>query len=337
MTIKKRIRALVLLAATSLGQPAFANDTTAVLGAGGLVFTRSDDISMVEEDLYISPSKVTVDYTFRNTSDRPVSTIVAFPMPRIGGGVDFMGGIPDTEQDNFMDFTVVQDGADIKPELQQRVLVRGLDFTEEVKKRGVPLMPLTDATRAAIAKLDPAVQKDWQVKGLIVDMNYTPDGSGKPEFYPTWELDTVYWWETVFPAAREVKVKHSYKPSVGGTVAMVFIRDGKPSESFEDYEKRYCLDKDFMKLAAKLEKSQNPETGVYFTEQWLSYILTTGGNWFGSIDKFRLTVDKESEKNFVSFCGEGVKKTGPTTFEMTATDFYPQKDLDILLVVPSQP
>ncbi|KPF46750.1 DUF4424 domain-containing protein [Rhizobium sp. G187] len=336
MTIGTRIYTLTLAASICMGGQAVANDTMAVLGAGGLVFTRSDDISMVEEDLYISPTQVKVDYTFRNASANSVSTIVAFPMPRIGGGVDFMGSVPDMEQDNFMDFTVTQDGAAIEPKLQQRALVHGIDFTDEVKKQGVPLMPLADATRVAIGKLDPAVLKDWQVKGLIVDMNYTPDGSTEPEFYPTWELDTVYWWETVFPAGRDVKVEHNYKPSLGGTTAMVFIQDGEPTDNFEDYKQRYCLDDDFMAVAAKLEKSQDADKGIYYFENWLSYILTTGGNWFGSIEKFRLTVDKGSEKNIVSFCGEGVKKTGPTTFEMTATDFYPQKDLDILLVVPSQ-
>ncbi|MNF03098.1 hypothetical protein D3C80_2023590 [compost metagenome] len=68
----------------------------------------------------------------------------------------------------------------------------------------------------------------------------------------------------------------------------------------------------------------------------MSYILTTGANWGGSIGKFKLTVDKGDEKNFVSFCGSNVRKVGPTRFEMTATDFYPEKDLHILLVVPSR-
>jgi hypothetical protein len=74
----------------------------------------------------------------------------------------------------------------------------------------------------------------------------------------------------------------------------------------------------------------------YYTEQWISYILTTGANWFGPIKKFTLTVDKGEPDSIVSFCGDGVKKTGPTTFEMTKTDFYPDKDLDILLLVPTQ-
>jgi hypothetical protein len=45
-------------------------------------------------------------------------------------------------------------------------------------------------------------------------------------------------------------------------------------------------------------------------------------------------VDTENPKNLVSFCGEGVRKTGPTTFEMTAEDFFPQRNLDVLIVYP---
>lgn len=327
----------MLLAGLVSPSAVHANDTMAVLGAGGLVFTRTDQISMVEEDLYISPSKVEVNYVFRNMSDRNVSTIVAFPMPRIGGSQDFMAGVPDQEKDNFMDFTVEQDGQAISPQLQQRVLVRGIDFTEEVKRQKIPLMPLSEATTKAISGLSAAVLKDWQVKGLVTDVNGSDELGAKPEYVATWELDSVYWWEAVFPADGDVKVKHTYKPSLGGTTAMVFVQDGQPTDMFEDYEDRYCIDDDFMKLAKRLEKNQAANTGPYYFEQWLSYILTTGANWFGAIEKFRLTVDKGSEKNYVSFCGEGMKKSGPTTFVMEAKDFYPEKDLDILLLVPSNP
>jgi hypothetical protein len=44
-------------------------------------------------------------------------------------------------------------------------------------------------------------------------------------------------------------------------------------------------------------------------------------------------VDKGSPKNLVSFCGSGVKKIGPTQFEMRRTDWRPEKDLSILLLV----
>ncbi|TIN17032.1 MAG: DUF4424 domain-containing protein, partial [Mesorhizobium sp.] len=49
----------------------------------------------------------------------------------------------------------------------------------------------------------------------------------------------------------------------------------------------------------------------------------------------KLTVDKGDPKNLVSFCGENVRKVGPTRFEMTAENFYPEHDVDILLLAPS--
>ena len=70
-------------------------------------------------------------------------------------------------------------------------------------------------------------------------------------------------------------------------------------------------------------------------EQRIEYVLTTGGNWaLGTIGDFKLTIDKGDPDNVVSFCGENVRKTGPTTFEMTAKDFYPERDIDILILHP---
>ncbi|RWX61252.1 DUF4424 domain-containing protein, partial [Mesorhizobium sp. M4B.F.Ca.ET.089.01.1.1] len=77
----------------------------------------------------------------------------------------------------------------------------------------------------------------------------------------------------------------------------------------------------------------NPDGYPQFFESRIAYILTTGGNWAsGNIGDFKLTIDKGSPKNLVSFCGDNVRKVGPTTFEMTAKDFYPEHDIDILLL-----
>lgn len=324
--------ALPALATTS----ALANDTMATLEAGGLVFTRSEEITMAREDLYISPEKVEVKYLYRNTSDKPVSTIVAFPMPKIGGPVEIMSAVPDEQSDNFMDFSVTQDGEEIEPNLQQRVLVRGIDFTTEVEEQEIPLQPLAGETTEALKTLQHDVIEDWLAKGLIVDINAGSGSDVEPEYAPVWELESIYWWETTFPAGADVAVEHRYKPSVGGISGLSFVWDGKPTEYFAEVQKRYCADDAFLNAAIKLEKKQNPDAGVYYFEQWLSYILTTGNNWFGPIGDFRLTVDKLNTETIVSFCGQGVKKTGPTTFEMRAKDYYPEQDLHILLVVSNK-
>lgn len=318
--------------------PALANDTMAELKAGGLVYVQTSDVIMAEEELYISPTKVRVDYVFRNQGDKDVESVIAFPMPDIAGSPDMNISVPDFEADNFLGFSVTQDGKPITPELQQRVVsATGVDLTEEVVSRGVPLRPFGEATSEALKKLSPEVRSDWLTRGLLMEDIYDAGNGWENHPMPIWTLRSVYHWKTTFPAGKDVRVHHEYTPGVGGTVAISFLLDGKPNDyNYEDYRNRFCMDDAFIRLAKKLEKGSREQTGPYYTEQWISYVLTTGANWAGAIGKFKLTVDKGAEKNFVSFCGEGVKKTGPTTFEMTATDFYPQKDLDVLLLVPTE-
>ncbi|MCG5247733.1 DUF4424 family protein [Methylorubrum extorquens] len=64
----------------------------------------------------------------------------------------------------------------------------------------------------------------------------------------------------------------------------------------------------------------------------VSYIVTTARNWAGCIGRFALTVDKGRADSLVSFCWQGVRKTGPTTFAWEARDYVPDSDLRVLLV-----
>ena len=317
--------------------PAFANDTTAELKTGGLEYTRSDVISMEEETLYISPKEVRVDYLYRNTADKPVETYVAFPMPDIPGGPEQNIDAGDTESDNFLGFTVTQDGAAIEPSLQQRVYVADLDMTDVVRAAGVPMNPQSQRAREAIAKLPKETIEDWLTRGLVIADSYD-DGSGwKTDYAPMWTLKSAYYWKTSFGLGKDVRVSHSYRPSVGSTVATTFLdeNDEPKGERYEDYKRKFCIDDSFVKIAKASNEAMRKEE-PYLVESWISYILMTGANWYGPIKKFTLIVDKGEQDNFVSFCGDGVKKTGPTTFEMTKTDFYPEKNLDILLLVPTQ-
>ncbi len=66
----------ILLAALALAGPAAANDSTAEHSAGGLVLTRTADIDMVSEDLFVSAGEVRVRYVFRNRSPREIRTLL---------------------------------------------------------------------------------------------------------------------------------------------------------------------------------------------------------------------------------------------------------------------
>ncbi|RWQ60715.1 DUF4424 domain-containing protein [Mesorhizobium sp.] len=326
----------VLTAALALSAtPVFANDSIAELGTGGLILSRSDAVAMESEDLYISPEKVTVDYVFRNNTDKDVDAIVAFPMPDIEGDPNEMPAIPDGQSDNFLGFEVTIDGVAAKPQLEQKAFALGIDISADLKSQNVPFYPFGDAARAALAKLPQAVADDWVDRGLIIE-DTADDGSGmKTVYVPFWQLRSTYWWRSTFPANKAVRVAHRYKPSVGGTSSVSFFYDGQFQGQYAAYKTRYCMDGTFENAIRKAAKGTPDGTPRYF-ENRIAYVLTTGGNWAtGTIGKFKLTVDKGDPKNLVSFCGENVRKVGPTRFEMTAENFYPEHDIDIMLLVPS--
>lgn len=322
-----------LLAATA--GPAVANDSMAELRTGGLAYVVTEDVSMVEENLFLSMDEVRVDYVFKNTSDKDVTSIIAFPMPDIVTQPESNVAVPDYEADNFLGFTVTQDGKAIQPQLQQRVSALSIDWTDELRSRKISVLPYSDKAMDDLKALPPETLKDWVGKGLLYADTFDAGQGWQTLYRPLWTLHSVYWWKTTFPAGKTVRVSHRYKPSVGGTVALSFIDQGKPGFNYDSYKTRYCLDDAFMKTAAKLEKAAPPD-GPTYTEAWLSYVLKTGANWGGNISKFKLTIDKGKPENYVSLCADGIKKTGPTTFVMEKTDFWPEKDLDILfLLVPS--
>jgi hypothetical protein len=328
-------RSAIFMCLALAGAPARANDSTAELGTGGLLLSRNDVISMESEDLHISDRRVSVDYVFRNRSDADVETVVAFPMPDIEGNPYWSPAIPLYASDNFLGFEVTIDGKPVTARLEQKAFAVGIDISAELAAHDVPLYPFGDGATAALAKLPQEVADDWQNRGIIVVEEYD-DGSGmKRVRSPYWQLKSTYWWRTVFPANKEVKVSHRYRPSVGATSGLTFFSEGRfQGTSYESYKQKYCIDQSFERAILKAAKD-SPEGYPLLYETRLSYILTTGGNWAtGTIGKFKLTVDKVEAKRFISFCGEGVKKTGPTTFELTAENYYPDRDLDILIVGP---
>lgn len=328
------LRCILTVALAVSAAPALANDSVAELGTGGLILSRSDAVAMQSEDLFISPEKVTVDYVFHNNTDKDVSAIVAFPMPDIAGDPEEMPAIPENQSDNFLGFEVTIDGVAAKPQLEQKVFALGIDISADLKAQNVPFNPFGDAAKAALAKLPKAVADDWVNRGIIIE---NPEADSDPSlnapYAPFWQLRSTYWWRSTFPANKDVHVSHHYKPSVGGTSSVSFFYDGKFQGQYAAYKPRYCMDDTFENAIRNAAKADGYPK---FYESRIAYILTTGGNWAaGTIGNFKLTVDKGNPQALVSFCGDNVKKVGPTSFEMTAKDFYPEHDIDILILNPS--
>ena len=123
----------------------FANDSTAELATGGLVFTvKSSDIEMQSEDLFISMKEVRVQYHFYNHSDRDIATKIAFPMPDIPYGVsDFNFAIPTDDPQNILGFATTVNNRPIAALVEQKAILGGTDETEGCFEISASLSPLS--------------------------------------------------------------------------------------------------------------------------------------------------------------------------------------------------
>jgi hypothetical protein len=302
-----------IVAALALAGPAEANDSTAEHSAGGLVLTRSADIDMVSEDLFVSAGQVRVRYVFRNRGPRDIRTVVAFPMPD-----------RDLAKERDMDvaypsgFSTRVDGRPVSMEVDRRAVHGGSDYSHVLASHGLlptsdgeALNRLTEGERASLVKLGLAEADEGRLA-------------------PAWTVKESRYWQQVFPAGRDLVVEHSYVPGTGGSVDSALSLPGfRTSPEGRAMIRDYCVDQAFLAGLDRLRR-RSPAT----PEQRVGYILTTGGNWRSPIGDFRLVIDKGAPSNLVSFCGEGVRKISPTRFEIRRKTWRPDRDLKVLIVGP---
>jgi hypothetical protein len=319
---------------TSLGAPALANDSTAELTTGGLIFVPNEDVEMRSEDLYISAKEVRVQYRFFNKSARDVTVLVAFPMPEIRmEHQESNFSVPTENPENLLDFSTVVNGKPVTTKVEQRVIGVGIDRTRYLRDLGIPLAPHLRSTHQALDKLPREKWDELLRLGLAEIEEYDDSGKGmQKHLHARWALQTTYYWEQTFPRGAETVIEHRYKPSVGGTAGTsIGVKSAEKEPHMVEYRRKYCMDKDFLGSVERVKKSVMSDYPP-FMEERIDYILKTGANWSGPIKSFRLVVDKGDADSLVSFCGEGVKKIGPTQFELRKTDFMPTGNFAVLFL-----
>lgn len=316
-TLASALAAASLLAAV----PAAANDTVASMGAGGLVFEKTDGITMLSEDLFLSMDEVRVAYRFLNHTDETIETIVAFPMPDIEP--DWMGSIrgPVSDPMRTLPFITRVDGYSVPTQVEQKAMLNGVDVTRRLQRLGLPLIPYYDALEGPVGELTQAQIAELVADGLI-ETNLHPDG--RRSTFGRWTLKTTHYWTQHFYPGEEVRIEHLYIPVVGGTTATGV---GEPGDLRAAYDGQYCVDEPVRAAVARRQAE-----GFQMRDNWLDYTLVTGANWSGPIGDFRLVVDKGSENNVVSFCAEGVRRISPTQFEVRYSNYTPTRDLNVLIV-----
>ena len=220
------------------------------------------------------------------------------------------------------------DGKLVELQAEQRAFLLApgkpeVEITGRLKSLHIPLVPMQEAAGAALAALRAPECKALIDAGVILDL-----GEGKGD-YKIWfrsgRCARNSGATRFFLRAGTLFVEQTYTPGTGSQSTLSFGAPDLSAAERARYRKTYCTDAPFTKAAQtsvpRGERSAPEGAGVRTISP--PYVITSGGNWAGPIGTFRLTVNKGDPKTLVSFCGDDVRKTGPSTFEMVARIISP--------------
>lgn len=297
---------LLLMAAA-----AKANDGMAELGAGGIRILQSDDIALLEEDLFLSVEQVRVRFRFRNETALPVSTLVAFVAP-------------DADSEDLGRRDLIGSGR----------LAAGMAFTAEVDGRRVPVF--TDLR---------AVAGDADITGQLHELGIDPEQmepapsqrqklreKGLP--LSGWKLRIRFYWRQLFPPGQTVEIEHRYRPFAGSAITQpreLYFADGDWSPV-----QRYCMNDDIMQGAHRLADAARQRLGYETLHaRFLSYILTTGAGWRGPIGRLGIVIDSGHPQAVLATCLPGLKRTGPARYALEWHNVKPAEDIRLMFLLPA--
>ncbi len=326
-----------------LSGPAFANDTFVTLGAGGLVPQHTAQVAMESEELQISPEQITIHYHFRNSSDKDVDAIVAFPLPDLDGGdvANAPMSLP-ADSPNFVDFSAAADGRPVTFQMDARAYQRGTqpgnaghEVTEELRAAGLAIpYVMLNPLNAELLRLSQDKRAQLEKKALIIpETGFNPPlrSTGKTSgWWANWILKVQFYWTQHFPAGKTVELVQNYKPVVGGS----YIPSGDAAPAYTDY----CSNAETAHAIKDRVAHHMPDSsGIAFYERTIDYILTTANNWNGPIGHFHLTVATGSPGDILMTCMPGLKRIAPGRYELTRENFRPESDLKLLILQTARP
>lgn len=328
MTLAARVLLAVVLLAFA-PTVAFTDDSSAELGAGGLVLTRSADIRLADEYLRISPKDVTARFTFLNDSKSDIDTLIAFPLPDIDTSRFSEEPLGRTTGDplNFVGFSVVENGKRVPFQVEQRAFYKGRDVTDILRRAGIPLNVVDPRFTKALDTLGPRQRATLQAADLI-------DATSGSNAHPHWLVRTKFWWRQRFPVGRPIVLDEHYQPVTGESLIGRDELD-PGNENGRYWLKTYCMDAKTRSasLALLAANRANPQSGNMLTALATDYVLSTGDNWKGPIGRFRLVLDKVKHENVMSLCTDGkLQPASPTTFEYARENFAPRADIRLLVL-----
>jgi len=339
---------LAALSTLCLPNRAYSDDSAASIAAGGLVARREIRVVMAKEVLYISPTKIVVDYDFRNDSDQNVTTEVAFPVPAYT--YDFDG--PPIPSQSFSDFRLVVDGEHVEFQTEAKATLKGKDVTGILTSDGIDIptfghlretnSPEVELHTPDMERLPKPEQERLVRLGLF--------GTDRP--WGTWTVHLQYHWTQAFRAHSTVHIRHEYTPVEGSklmppeTLKNV-LQHKEPTGNADtvQYElqdmhhlESLCPDSSFLNGLIRGIEASGPGYGQFAHPSWVDFILTSANTWRQPIEDFTLIVERgksdsgQPDTRFVSFCAPQnapVTKLDADRFQVHLTNFVPTAELHI--------
>jgi hypothetical protein len=298
---------------------ASANEGAAVLAMGGIQLRNERRVAMRRERLYISPTKVKVEYEFVNESTDDVVTEVAFPIPEYGYSYAYGIG------PHFEDFRVWASDWPIQVAAEAKAFVDGQDVTRVLEAMGIDI-PSMGHLYDGLYRIEPNGVGE-QVKPLSQFSKLSPENlarlraehvigevAGEPD-KPLWTVRLTYHWLQHFPPGQVVRMRHEYRPEFGSANHVWAAPEACPDRP----------------LARRLERMAEKNQGDMV---WVEYILTTANTWKTPVRDFELSIEYP-EGYYVSLCWDGkLEKAGPRQFRSVLKDFIPKRELAVYFIRP---
>lgn len=305
-----------------------ADDGAAEIANGGLRARHETRVAMVWERLDLSEDQVKVAFRFLNTSKEDVVTEVAFPWP----SYEFSYGVR-TWDPSMLIFTARVDGHDQSAKPDVHASLNGKDVTGYLRNLGVDIAEFGghDGPTDDDAHHHQGCQicSNPKLRSELLKENFIEEDNA-----PKWKVSLQFHWTQLFPAGKEVRIEHSYKPIIGEQVLTMGDRDhqGKQIAGFINHPDSFdsrdpgCADESFLRQADKLQTSG----GSYgLLASWLRYILTSANTWQGPIGDFEMVVHRPKGR-LVTFCWDWpVTKLDADTFVAKAKNFRPSKEVTV--------
>ena len=309
----------ICFAAALAASPALARDEGRGIGyvATGPIFDLPAGMSVERLETYVSIRSVRLAYVFKSAKRQSVHFSFALPEMPVDAGPDIVGldagdeaagFTADIEPVNYLDLSVQVNDRKLALAGHGRALYDGKDVTRRLLDAGVPLL-YDLMSEAPWPKLLPEVQARLEADGLL-----SLDAAN-------WTYQADFEWDQTFEPG-ETRVEVSYAP-LARYWSDINLDDFPEIATDGSATQAYCID-DAVRRAFLSD-------GHQYELYTVTHLFASSGGWRGPVGHYRLVVDKQHATDLVAFCPLAARKTSPTRFEWTATDYTPGNAVGMLL------